>query len=81
MFKKPFKSIIVQITLLKPNRPVTLSFFFKEDVYVGLLLWYQLFKPLAVVDAPPLLSRTTDTITDPLFELIRARTDATDAKQ
>ena len=63
------------------KQTVTLSFFFEEVVNAGLLLWYQLFKPLAIIDTPPLSTTTTDTIADPSFKLIRARTHNTDAKR
>ena len=80
-FEKLFELIIVQTTLLKPNRPLTLSFFFKEVVNIKLLLLYQLFEQLAIVDVSPLSTATTDAIADPLFGLIGMRTDTRDAKQ
>ena len=79
LFEKSFEHIIVHTTLLEPNGPVTISFFFQEVFDVDFLLYYESFKQLSIVDATLLLTTMTDTITDPLFELIRARLEATEA--
>ena len=75
LFVKLFEHIIVQKTLLKQNRLVTLCFIFKEFFDVGLLLSSQSFKQLAFANSPLLSTTTTDTIADLLFEPIGARTD------
>ena len=79
LFEKPLKCIIVRIILLEPNGPVKLSFFFKEVINVGFLIWYQFFESLTIVDAPLLLTTTTDTIADMSFKRIGARMDATES--
>ena len=53
--------------------------FFKEVVDVGVLLLSQLFKQLAIVDTPLLLTSITCAIVDLLFKLIGTRTDTAEA--
>ena len=77
-FKKLFKHIIVQTTLLEQGL-VTSSFLFGEVSNIGFSLLYQSFEQLTIVDAPQLWITTTDAIADLLFELIGARTDAPEA--
>ena len=77
-FKKPFERIIVQTTLLEQKGPITLSFCFEEAVYVGVLLLSQLFKQIAIVDAPPLSITMINAIVDWLFKLIGERIDTTE---
>ena len=62
------------------KKPITLSFFFKEVANFRFLLPYQSFEQLVIVDAQPLLTMAKDAIVDPLFELIGARTTATEER-
>ena len=71
--------IIVQTMLLEQNIPVNLSFFFKEVFDVCLLLLYQSFEQLSIVDVQLLSMMTTDVV-DLSIKLIGARMDATEER-